>query len=650
MPFRTRKNPDELLKSILAQDAALKESMGKKETGKEAFGEKSSAESSSFEEFSAKNNDSGAFSESSDFGGKAEDNSVSGQPGGWLDKEDVDETIRETEVGEKVRQELLDRAVEPPSLMGSTLDEQAENAEKMLSAQEESLPLEAEDPLAERGEEDKTGALPSDKREEGLKNSEVKTGTGEEAESEVEKKEELISEETQAYQEAYSEEMNEDMPPSEPGKEEEGFHVQNQEPDNLNPEGDSFVEDIPVLSEDDLSSAPEKDGKGSIRLSGKKVGENAEMPSSLSLDEKKPDLKTGMEESEEDLSVPHLPPFLQDKSFGNDGGEEDTFVPSSRVVSSFEADEEDEAGRPALIDDRPAVRFELPKAIMYEKENTYAFSFGRGQEVFAEASERKTVRLDEAGQAHGYSLKEWNLVIIRLQLIPLLQYAGQMYDLPKDGVHGGLLIGPNEVIMPITNPSEIDVPNSFDFPLSKTKENHFLLGALGFQSSKDWGLALNTMKVINLDNKWGETLSFNGESGMLIGPENSVLYFFNLGQLVLPRNEQPEGEHFYPENMIISPVKDSAFYLDETQESQALEGTMERSVIVVQTDAKAYGWHVAFENGIDMNLLDVCEYQRRNHYLPDAAGMIYFGDKEFSFSKITQIQMYTKTRYAGYTG
>ena len=61
-------------------------------------------------------------------------------------------------------------------------------------------------------------------------------------------------------------------------------------------------------------------------------------------------------------------------------------------------------------------------------------------------------------------------------------------------------------------------------------------------------------------------------------------------------------------------------------------------------------YSVAFENGIDMNLLDVCEYQRRNHYLPDAAGMIYFGDKEFSFSKITQIQMYTKTRYAGYTG
>ena len=147
MPFRTRKNPDELLKSILAQDAALKESMEKKETSKETFGEKSVAESSSFEEFSVKNNDSGTFSESSDFGGKAEDNSVSGQPGGWLDKEDVDETIRETEVGEKVRQELLDGPVEPPSLMGNTLDEQAENAEKMLSAQEESLPpAEAENP------------------------------------------------------------------------------------------------------------------------------------------------------------------------------------------------------------------------------------------------------------------------------------------------------------------------------------------------------------------------------------------------------------------------------------------------------------------------------------------------------------------------
>ena len=625
MPFRTRKNPDELLKSILAQDAALKESMEKKETGKETFGEKSVAESSSFEEFSVKNNDSGAFSESSDFGGKAEDNSVSGQPGGWLDKEDVDETIRETEVGEKVRQELLDRAVEPPSLMGNTLDEQAENAEKMLSAQEESLPpAEAENPLEDRAEEkDETQKKPEENN-----GSEEEALNGEGTDNEVEKAENLINEETQVYQEAYSEEMNEDLPSEKAGENGMVFAVEKTEPDNLNSEEDSFVEDMPVFTE--KQERPHQRPTAADRKIKNDIGRE--------------------ELEEEEVNVPHLPEFLQDKGFSDVGGEEDTFVPSSRVVSSFEADEEDEAGRPALIDDRPSVRFELPKAIMYEKENTYAFSFGRGQEVFAEASERKTIRLDDAGQAHGYSLKDWNLVIVQLQLIPLLQYAGQMYDLPKDGVHGGLLIGPNEVIMPITNPSEIDVPNSFDFPLSKTKENHFLLGALGFQSSKDWGLALNTMKVINLDNKWGETLSFNGESGMLIGPENSVLYFFNLGQLVLPKDEQPGEEHVYPENMIISPVKDSAFYLDETQESQALEGTMERSVIVVQTDAKAYGWHVAFENGIDMNLLDVCEYQRRNHYLPDAAGMIYFGDKEFSFSKITQIQMYTKTRYAGYTG
>jgi hypothetical protein len=591
MPFRTRKNPNDLLKSVLEQDATLKESMQKQET------------------FEKKQNEENKQTDVTDVGGSfkqpnsglSEDLKVS-EKSEKLPEKESDEP--ETVVGEKVRQELMENAVTPPALMGKTLDEQAKNAEKILSEQEDELPSKEEVyPLSEQTEEaEKNEAAAADIQEESS------------SENEVEKTEALIQEETQVYQEAYSEEMNEDLPSDENKTEKDSFYVENQEPDNLNAEEDSFVEDIPVLSTKEVSPAFEK-------------------------------------KNEEELNIPHLPAFLNNKPVeGEDFPDDETFVPSSKVVSSFEADEEDEIHHPEVIDDRPSVRFELPKAIMYEKENTYSFSFGRGQEVFSEANELKTIRLENAGQSYGYSLKDWNLVIVQLQLIPLEHYAGQVYDLPKDGVHGGLLVGPKQVVMPITNPAEIDVPNSFDFPLSETKKGHFLLGALGFQSSKDWGLALNTMKVINLDNKWGETLSFNGESGMLIGPENSVLYFFNLKQLILPYDEQPKEEHFYPENMIISPVKNSAFYLDETQENQALEGTLERSVIVVQTDSTAYGWHVVFENGADMNLLDVCEYQRRNHYLPDAAGMIYFGEKEFSFSKITQIQMYTKTQYTGYTG
>ncbi|NCB49727.1 MAG: hypothetical protein EOM53_03515 [Alphaproteobacteria bacterium] len=331
-------------------------------------------------------------------------------------------------------------------------------------------------------------------------------------------------------------------------------------------------------------------------------------------------------------------------------GKDDSFVPSTLITSSFDDDEEEEQETLSATEEESSeIAFSFPKNIPFIQGKTYSFSYGRGQEVLSNMAEEKTILLENYGALKGYTLRDWYLVLIDLKTKALMDYAGKTLPLSKEAVQNGLLVGPDNVTVPFMGAEEVDIPNSFDFPLSEVKPQHFLLGALGFNSFKDWGIILNGLRVLNMGDKQGQELSFNGETALLIGPENSVLYISNLKKLSLPEETTDSMDTLYPETMLTPENKKGYFFFKAGDDSQKIEGSLETSGIVIKADAKGYGWHVAFESGLEMSLLDVVEYQKKNHFLPDAAGTIFYGNTTLEFSKITEISLYTETEYCKYS-
>lgn len=66
-------------------------------------------------------------------------------------------------------------------------------------------------------------------------------------------------------------------------------------------------------------------------------------------------------------------------------------------------------------------------------------------------------------------------------------------------------------------------------------------------------------------------------------------------------------------------MSDNYFKFSAEEASAEFNGNADQNSIYVNVGTSAYGWNVAFDNGINMNLADVREFQLRNGRLPPAA-------------------------------
>lgn len=93
---------------------------------------------------------------------------------------------------------------------------------------------------------------------------------------------------------------------------------------------------------------------------------------------------------------------------------------------------------------------------------------------------------------------------------------------------------------------------------------------------------------------------------------------------------------------------DKYFEFSATDSSGEFIANQEINSIHINIGKSAYGWNVTFENGLNMNLADVREYQIRNGRLPSSSGSISYGSVLLQFYNVERIVIYRAPEYFHY--
>ncbi len=146
-------------------------------------------------------------------------------------------------------------------------------------------------------------------------------------------------------------------------------------------------------------------------------------------------------------------------------------------------------------------------------------------------------------------------------------------------------------------------------------------------------------------------MDLKGKNGIIVGPNDTSLYFYNGHQLKIKQKKQ--GTHTPPtyaeQNLTLNDDKSKSFIFSTYHENTFFEGSEDiHSICIECEDNDTYGWNVKFDNGLFMSIADVIEYQNKNKMLPDTDGILYHGANRLEFSKIKNIIVYKKPFYYGY--
>ena len=114
------------------------------------------------------------------------------------------------------------------------------------------------------------------------------------------------------------------------------------------------------------------------------------------------------------------------------------------------------------------------------------------------------------------------------------------------------------------------------------------------------------------------------------------------------RTEQEEKETLRMFKWYSGSLSDNYFKFSAEDASVEFKGNADQNSIYVNVGTSAYGWNVAFDNGINMNLADVREFQLRNGRLPTGGGTIMYGKNALRFSNVERIVVGSIPEYFHY--
>lgn len=114
------------------------------------------------------------------------------------------------------------------------------------------------------------------------------------------------------------------------------------------------------------------------------------------------------------------------------------------------------------------------------------------------------------------------------------------------------------------------------------------------------------------------------------------------------RTEQEEKETLRMFKWYSGSLSDNYFKFSAEEASAEFNGNADQNSIYVNVGTSAYGWNVAFDNGINMNLADVREFQLRNGRLPAGGGTIMYGENALRFSNVERIVVGSIPEYFHY--
>lgn len=232
-------------------------------------------------------------------------------------------------------------------------------------------------------------------------------------------------------------------------------------------------------------------------------------------------------------------------------------------------------------------------------------------------------------------LADWHLVIGDVSVSQLSGQAGQTVALNEDAYNSGILITADGEQHLFANVGEIVIPAV---------------------DPDECTLILNSSVVMSLAGHEGSVIALDGANGMLVGPNESKLYFSGLASLTVPAaNEQAATA-----SPVSAPVSSNApvsFVVGRESDPTAAgfvftaeSGVVatDESVILVKTGYSLYGWNVVFNSGLTMSLADVRTYQTKHDALPESDGQITYKAARLDFTGATKIKVFEKPSYCGY--
>ena len=232
-------------------------------------------------------------------------------------------------------------------------------------------------------------------------------------------------------------------------------------------------------------------------------------------------------------------------------------------------------------------------------------------------------------------LADWHLVIGDVSISQLSGQAGQTVALNEDAYNSGILITADGEQHLFANVGEIVIPAV---------------------DPDECTLILNSSVVMSLAGHEDSVIALDGANGMLVGPNESKLYFSGLASLTVPAaNEQAATA-----SPVSAPVSSNApvsFVVGRESDPTAAgfvftaeSGVVatNESVILVKTGYSLYGWNVVFNSGLTMSLADVRTYQTKHDALPESDGQITYKAARLDFTGATKIKVFEKPSYCGY--
>ena len=232
-------------------------------------------------------------------------------------------------------------------------------------------------------------------------------------------------------------------------------------------------------------------------------------------------------------------------------------------------------------------------------------------------------------------LADWHLVIGDVSVSQLSGQAGQTVALNEDAYNSGILITADGEQHLFANVGEIVIPAV---------------------DPDECTLILNSSVVMSLAGHEGSVIALDGANGMLVGPNESKLYFSGLASLTVPAaNEQAATAS--PVSAPVSSNEPVSFVVGRESDPTAAgfvftaeSGVVatDESVILVKTGYSLYGWNVVFNSGLTMSLADVRTYQTKHDALPESDGQITYKAARLDFTGATKIKVFEKPSYCGY--
>lgn len=255
--------------------------------------------------------------------------------------------------------------------------------------------------------------------------------------------------------------------------------------------------------------------------------------------------------------------------------------------------------------------------------------------------------VDEIDFEHQ-ELSQWNLILFSQEVSPLSQKVSLIEKVNPQLNYFASLVQNGVKKVDFFNEDKLKILNTSDTCVAVN--GNFICGDF----TKEDAVFFSNFVVVSLQNFAGKVITMPKlYSGILAGPNGSLLFFANVAKIILPHADMEEVDaeklQYKISKWYSGTFHDKYFEFDSRSNSEEFIGNDDIHAIHVNVGTSSYGWNVSFDNGINMNLRDLREYQTRFGKLPSNSGVLSYGQKTLTFKNVDRIVVYEEAQYYFYS-